>query len=65
MYTSDYYQGLRTNLPSLLGLADEHLARLGIVDPEPLRAMLKAAAAGAPTALYRLTPARYETWMAP
>lgn len=64
-FTSDYYQGLRTNLPSLLDLADGRLARLGIIDAEPLRATLEAAAAGAPTALYTLdTVLGIEAWMA-
>lgn len=46
-FTSDYFTGLRVNLPALLDLADGCLAALGLIHPEALRPSLRAAAAGA------------------
>jgi asparagine synthase (glutamine-hydrolysing) len=46
-FTSDYFAGLRANLPTLLDLADGRLAALGLIHPEALRSSLRAAAAGA------------------
>ncbi|MGH3997275.1 MAG: albusnodin/ikarugamycin family macrolactam cyclase [Pseudonocardiaceae bacterium] len=46
-FTSDYFTGLRVNLPALLDLADGRLAALGLIHPEALRSSLRAAAAGA------------------
>jgi asparagine synthase (glutamine-hydrolysing) len=45
-FTSDYYGGIRTNLPALLILANGHLAAAGFVDPAAFRQTLSLAAAG-------------------
>lgn len=47
MFASDYFAGLRTNLASLLDLADGRLSDLGLVRVDALRASLRAGAAGA------------------
>lgn len=47
-FTSDYYGGVRANLPTLLVLANGHLAAAGLVDPAALRHTLTLAAAGVP-----------------
>ncbi len=49
-YTSDYYQGMRTNLAQLHDLADGYLAVLGLVHPARLRHAITSAAAGVPGA---------------
>lgn len=46
-FASDYVAGLRTNLSSLLDLADGRLSDLGLVRVEALRASIRAGAAGA------------------
>lgn len=46
-FASDYFAGLRTNLSSLLDLADGRLSDLGLVRVDALRASLRAGAAGA------------------
>ncbi|WP_079023367.1 albusnodin/ikarugamycin family macrolactam cyclase [Streptomyces odonnellii] len=49
VFVGDFHQGLRVNLRRVLGLADGRLASLGIINPEPLRATMHAAALGART----------------
>lgn len=64
-FTSDYYQGLRANLPDLLDLAGGHLAQLGLVDAGQLRATLQLTASGAPIPLYTLDSVLgIEAWLA-
>jgi asparagine synthase (glutamine-hydrolysing) len=47
-FTSDYFTGLRANLPMLLDFAGGRLATLGLIHPEALRSSLRAAAVGVP-----------------
>ncbi len=49
LFVGDFHQGVRLNLPHVLDLADGRLAALGVVDPEPLRAVMRGAALGAQT----------------
>jgi asparagine synthase (glutamine-hydrolysing) len=49
VFAGDFHRGLRTNLRRVLDLTDGHLAALGIIDPDPLRATVHAAALGAQT----------------
>ncbi|WP_125777973.1 albusnodin/ikarugamycin family macrolactam cyclase [Antribacter gilvus] len=63
-FTSDYFQGLRANLPALLDLAGGRLADHGLVDAARLRAVLRSAATGAAVPLYRLdTVLGIEAWI--
>jgi asparagine synthase (glutamine-hydrolysing) len=55
---------MRANLPALLGLADGRLAALGLVDPLRLRAAIRNAAVGLPTAFGQLEPVlAAESWL--
>mgnify|MGYP000727458314 CR=1 FL=1 len=47
-FTSDYYGGIRANLPALLVMVNGHLAAAGLVDPAAVRNALMLAAAGVP-----------------
>ncbi|WP_308027046.1 albusnodin/ikarugamycin family macrolactam cyclase [Streptomyces olivaceus] len=49
LFVGDFHQGLRVNLPRVLGLADKRLAALGIIAPVPLTKAMHAAALGART----------------
>ncbi|MEV7582209.1 albusnodin/ikarugamycin family macrolactam cyclase [Streptomyces erythrochromogenes] len=49
LMVGDFHLGLRTNRARVLSLADGHLAALGLIRPEPLRATVHAAALGAET----------------
>ncbi|MFE6689657.1 albusnodin/ikarugamycin family macrolactam cyclase [Streptomyces sp. NPDC057743] len=49
VFVGDFHQGLRVNLRRLLTLADGRLAAIGLVNPDPLRATMHAAALGART----------------
>ncbi len=63
-FDADHHQGLRANLPALLGLADGHLAALRLVDPQQLRTAILNAAAGLPTVFGLLEPVlAAETWL--
>ncbi len=63
-FTSDYYGGIRANLPALSGLADGHLAICGLVDVPALRRTLRMAAAGVPDAFTTIEPfVRAEVWL--
>jgi asparagine synthase (glutamine-hydrolysing) len=63
-FTSDYYEGLRANLPDLIRLADGHLAVLGLIDPMQFRHTLKLAAAGVGAAFAAVEPVVVaETWL--
>ncbi|TWP43537.1 albusnodin/ikarugamycin family macrolactam cyclase [Lentzea tibetensis] len=63
-FTSDFYQGMRTNLDALRDLADGHLAVLGLVDPARLRHELSSAAAGVPGAFESVDPViSAEAWL--
>ncbi|GAA1860325.1 albusnodin/ikarugamycin family macrolactam cyclase [Myceligenerans crystallogenes] len=63
-FTSDYYQGIRAHLPTLLDITDGHLAGLGLVDPQRLRAVVRSAAVGTPSVLNALdTTIALEAWL--
>jgi asparagine synthase (glutamine-hydrolysing) len=65
VFARDFHHGLRANLPRLLDLADGRLAALGLIDPAPLRATLRAAALGAETLWAALLPTlNAEAWLA-
>lgn len=61
---ADHYAGIRAALPTLLELADGHLAQLGLVDPGRLRSHLRQAAAGIAPALDAIEQALCaEAWL--
>ncbi|GLZ28086.1 asparagine synthase [Lentzea sp. NBRC 105346] len=63
-FTSDFYQGMRTNLAQLHDLADGYLAVLGLVDPARLRHAMTSAAAGLPGAFQSVdTVISTEAWL--
>ena len=63
-FDADHHQGLRANLPAVLGLADGHLAALGLIDPRQLRTAIRHAAAGLPAVFGLLEPVlAAETWL--
>jgi len=63
-FDADHHRGLRANLAALLGLADGHLAALGLIDPGQLRIALRSAAAGLPAPFGLLEPTlAAESWL--
>ena len=63
-FSADFYQGMRTNLSVLHGLADGRLAVLGLVNPDALRRALTAVSAGVPVAFSAVEPAiAAEVWL--
>ena len=63
-FDADHFTGMRANLPELLGLADGHLAELGLLDPGRFRAKLREAAAGIPGPLASIEQAlAAESWL--
>jgi asparagine synthase (glutamine-hydrolysing) len=63
-FDADHHLGMRANLPALLGLADGHLAALGLIDPGQLRTAIRNAAAGLPTPFGLLEPVlAAESWL--
>jgi asparagine synthase (glutamine-hydrolysing) len=63
-FDTEHHQGLRANLPAMLGLADGRLAALGLIDPGQLRTAIRSAAAGLPAVFGLLEPAlAAETWL--
>jgi asparagine synthase (glutamine-hydrolysing) len=63
-FDSDHYAGMRRNLNDLLHLADGHLAALGLLHPNLLRACLRKSAAGIPLPLTAVEPAlATEAWL--
>jgi asparagine synthase (glutamine-hydrolysing) len=63
-FDTDHYAGMRANLDDLLGRADGHLARAGLVDPRRLRRQLRRAAAGIPMPLATIEQALItEAWL--
>ncbi len=63
-FDADHHQGLRASLPAVLGLADGHLAALGLVDPRQVRKAILHAAAGLPAAFGLLEPVlAAEAWL--
>ncbi|GAB3159991.1 lasso peptide isopeptide bond-forming cyclase [Myceligenerans halotolerans] len=64
VYTPDYHQGLRANLPSLTDLADGHLAAAGLIDVAALSGALKRGAVGITGGLWPLdTTLAIEAWL--
>ncbi len=63
-FDTDHYTGMRANLAALLGLADGHLAALGLLDPARFRTALHRAAAGIPGPLATIEQAlTVEAWL--
>ena len=63
-FDADHHRGMRANLHTLLGLADGHLAALGLIDTGQLRTAIRNAAAGLPTPFGLLEPVlAAETWL--
>ncbi|MFJ9605873.1 albusnodin/ikarugamycin family macrolactam cyclase [Kitasatospora sp. NPDC101176] len=63
-FDADHYAGMRANLPTLLDLADGHLASLGLLDPTRFRTALRRAAAGIPGPLATIEQAlAAEAWL--
>jgi asparagine synthase (glutamine-hydrolysing) len=63
-FDADHHQGLRASLPAVLGLADGHLAALGLIDPHLLRMAIRNAATGLPAVFGLLEPVlAAETWL--
>jgi asparagine synthase (glutamine-hydrolysing) len=63
-FTSDYYGGIRANLPTLIIMANGHLAAAGLVDPAGVRQTLTQAAAGVPAVFTTIEPViAAEVWL--
>lgn len=63
-FDADHHCGMRANLTALLGLADGHLAALGLIDPARLRTAIRHAAAGLPAEFGLFEPGlAAETWL--
>jgi asparagine synthase (glutamine-hydrolysing) len=63
-FDSAYYAGMRANLPSLLELADGHLAGFRLIHPDRFRQQLRLAAAGIPMPLTSIEQAlSIEAWL--
>lgn len=56
VFVGDHYQGLRANLDAVLDLPDGHLAEHGLIEPEPVRVAIRAAALGLETTWSQLEP---------
>ncbi|MFD8987871.1 albusnodin/ikarugamycin family macrolactam cyclase [Streptomyces goshikiensis] len=64
MFAVDHHHGLRVNLQRALDLADGHLADLGLINPEMVRATLRRAVLGVDIPWGRLEPALgAELWL--
>jgi hypothetical protein len=64
VFDGDHHAGLRANLGHVLDLADGRLAGYGLVDAAGMRAAIRAAAAGAPTAWpWLLSTLAAEMWL--
>jgi asparagine synthase (glutamine-hydrolysing) len=63
-FDAEHHRGMRANLAAVLGLADGHLAALGLIDPYRFRAAVRNAAAGLPAPFGLLEPAlAAEAWL--
>ncbi|MFE0055379.1 albusnodin/ikarugamycin family macrolactam cyclase [Streptomyces sp. NPDC059003] len=63
-FNADHYAGMRANLPTLMDLADGHLAALGLLEPDRFRLHLRKAAVGVPMSLATMEQAlSAEAWL--